>query len=149
MENAAKALLIAGGTLTTLIVISLIVALFIDIMKISDAYESKREIQDIVIFNSEFQKYISSDESNSYLNSEDISTIVNKVNNWNNSTDDDDEKIEIKGINTDGFNEKNFIKDNVLEGTDIEFKMAITKYDEETGRVKEITINEREEREGE
>ena len=57
MENASKALLIAGGILIGLIIISAGVVLYVNLNSNAEDYQSKAEIVKLQSFNAEFEKY--------------------------------------------------------------------------------------------
>lgn len=62
MENATKALLMAGGILVGLIVISLGVRLFVNLNKSGKTYSSAPETAAIQSLNAKFEKYIRRDD---------------------------------------------------------------------------------------
>jgi len=74
MENATKALLIAGGLLLTMLVVSLLVLLKGNLNKIAIADENKKVAQQLSEFNKGYEAY-----NKKLLKGTDIITVVNKV----------------------------------------------------------------------
>lgn len=74
MENASKALLIAGGVLISVIVISLIVVLYTNISSFSNNKQQILEANELTKYNAEWESYNRDD-----LKGTDIITIINKV----------------------------------------------------------------------
>lgn len=87
MENAAKALLIAGGVLLTILVLGLLLFAW---QQMTDYYESQQQVQnaeDVAAFNDEFNNYNRQDVAGT-----DIISLINKVVDYNtrySSTNDD------------------------------------------------------------
>ena len=61
MENATKALLIAGGILIAIIIIWVMVTLFQNTGRTSESYNKRLSAEEIEIFNSNFTKYLGQD----------------------------------------------------------------------------------------
>ena len=57
MENATKALLIAGGVLLAIIIISLFVSMYQSVSGLQQAQDDKIEMQQIAAFNAQFEAY--------------------------------------------------------------------------------------------
>ena len=57
MENATKALLIAGGVLIALIIITMFIMMFNNLSNIQKEKERQIEIEQLVAFNAEFEAY--------------------------------------------------------------------------------------------
>ena len=58
MENATKALLMAGGVLIAIIIIGVMVAMFASTGKVTQSYNKLSSQEEITKFNSNFTKYI-------------------------------------------------------------------------------------------
>lgn len=58
MENATKALLMAGGVLIAIIIIGVMVAMFGSTGKVTQSYDKLSSQEEITKFNSNFTKYI-------------------------------------------------------------------------------------------
>lgn len=86
MENASKALLIAGGVLIALIILSLFIMMFNNMSNIQKEQEEQLKIEQITAFNSEFEAY-----SKKVMYGTDVITLINKVaeNNKKYATSDD------------------------------------------------------------
>lgn len=78
MENASKALLMAGGVLIALFTATLLVYLSTSSSRIANAYQQKQEKEQIRAFNKEYEAY---DKTRMY--GTDIITVVNKAINHN------------------------------------------------------------------
>jgi len=74
MENASKALLIAGGLLLTMLVVSLLVLMNGNINKMASAQSDKQAAEQLTAFNSGYEAY-----NKQYLKGTDIITVVNKA----------------------------------------------------------------------
>ena len=72
MENAAKALLMAGGILIGILILALMVTLFESSRNLSDSYESTKKQEAIQQFNTNFTKYLGQD-----ITIHDVLTICN------------------------------------------------------------------------
>ena len=57
MENASKALLIAGGVLIALIIITMIILMFSRLSNIQNEQEEQTKIEQLTAFNAEFEAY--------------------------------------------------------------------------------------------
>lgn len=72
MENATKALLIAGGVLIAILIITLLISVLQSTGKVSKQYNQAISSEQIATFNSNFTKYIGKD-----LTIHDVVTICN------------------------------------------------------------------------
>ena len=94
MENATKALLIIGEILIGMIILSIMVILFSRMGEISQSLSSKAENREMVMFNTEYQKFEAQPGMDKeYLTPEEVITLINKVHSWNMSTEDETEEI--------------------------------------------------------
>jgi len=80
MENASKALLIAGGVLVAVVIISLAVILYTIFSNHSREYNEIMNITHIQKFNSKFEVYIGRED----ITAQEIATVVNLSNEYNN-----------------------------------------------------------------
>lgn len=87
MENASKALLIAGSILIALMILSLIIYVFTSTSRMAQAQEGKKETEEIVAFNQTYEAY-----NKKRMYGTDIITVVNKAIEYNRKAT---EKIEI------------------------------------------------------
>lgn len=78
MENASKALLIAGGILIALLTISLVMIMYNNLQSMQNAQEQKLATEQLVAFNKEYEAY-----NKSLLYGTDVITVVNKAINNN------------------------------------------------------------------
>lgn len=106
MENASKALLMAGGILISLIIIGVLLLMFNQLGAFQKAQSSSEKDAQLAIFNQEFAKY--ADETS--LKGVDIISLANKVVDFNKKSGitnsvDYDQKITLN-INLNGFAEK-------------------------------------------
>ena len=72
MENASKALIMAGGILIGVLMLTLMVTSFMNSRELFSTYDEKRKLEEIQKFNVNFTKYIGQD-----LNLYQIVTICN------------------------------------------------------------------------
>lgn len=106
MENAAKALLIAGEVLIGIIILSIMTFLFLRMGEISEIMNLRIASKKTVIFNTEYNIYETIDNANKdYLTPEEVISLINKVYNWNKSTDDVTEEIHLILYKTEEKNE--------------------------------------------
>ena len=116
MENATKALIIAGGVLIAILIITLFVSVLQNTGKVSKQYNKAISSEQIASFNSNFTKYLGQD-----LTIHEVVTICNFA------KDNKTKQVNVK-------NGKNIedIKDETNK-----FKIKINSYDE-NGYIKEI-----------
>ena len=123
MENASKALLIAGEVLIGVLILSIFAYAFQRIFIFADNYQSIKEHQKIVAFNTQYTKYATNTgDGATYIYSEDVVTLTEQVLNWNKITVNDNEKIELHILDKSGgkiysteklipeFNRENFLE---------------------------------------
>lgn len=153
MENASKALLMAGEVLIGIIIISIFVWMFGKVQNVTEAYDETLAQREIIAFNNEYMKYVTNntDENATYIYAEDVVTIVNHARDWNDTTPNSDELIKVT-INTgtdiitatDGnFNGVEFIEKYKLRDipTAPQYKFSCTvTLSEKTGKVNTVTI---------
>ena len=73
MENASKALLIAGGIFLGIITLSILVVLMNNISNIGASQEEKRKAEELAAWNAEWEAY-----NKGFLRGAEVLTIVNK-----------------------------------------------------------------------
>lgn len=78
MENASKALLIAGGVLITILVLGLLLLAFQQMTEYYETQQGIRDAEDVAAFNSEFTNYNRQDVSGT-----DMISLINKVVDYN------------------------------------------------------------------
>lgn len=134
MENASNALIIAGGMLVGILIISLAVYLFIDFGTTSAEVHEQKEIQQLVEFNSQFTVY----EGRTDLTIHDIVTIAgyalenNEYYGYNSKNDSDKENYISVTLISDNGTTRNF-EDNLKK--DYNARIA----DEQMGEIDIIT----------
>lgn len=110
MENASKALLMAGGILIALLVIGALVLMFNQIGNYEKSQDESKKNSQLAEFNKEFEKYLDDKE----ITGADIISLINKVVDYNNKAKnggvansvDYDIKMSITITNLDAFNTK-------------------------------------------
>ena len=97
MENASKALLIAGEVLIGLIVLTILASVFDKGIQFAESFREKSDKQKIIAFNTEFTKYITTNTSTerTYIYAEDVISIINRAINWNETNADDTETVTV------------------------------------------------------
>lgn len=151
MENASKALLIAGELLIGVIILTILSLVFRNVSTVSESYQDRINQQKINSFNMEFQQFVTTSERKLYAT--DIISLINKVENWNKDIGHDAITMELYLLNrvkvkidengiTPNYNEKNFImqyngigQENSIER--YKFNCEIS-YNENTGKVDRI-----------
>lgn len=163
MENASKALLIAGETLIGVLILTILAYTFQRIYAFAENYQSINERQKIVAFNTQYTKYITNTGSEpTYIYTEDVVTLTEKVLNWNAITADDNEKIELYILDKSGgkiystqtvileFDRENFLEKYKLRAdtNQAEYKFSCrVESNTDSGRVNRIIIQIQGERE--
>lgn len=141
MENASKALIMAGGVLIGILIISLAVYLFTDFGSTSAQINAQNSQKQITEFNSKFTVY----EGNDNITIYDIITLAGYAKENNEYYKDvEDEKIEVKIGNKDCTNLKNQELINQYPSTNGILKKFICSgiaYNER-GKVESITFKE-------
>lgn len=142
MENASKALIMAGGVLIGVLIISLAVYLFVDFGSTSAQINDQNTQKQLTEFNSKFTSY----ENYYSITIYDIITLAGYANENNTyygvTSDDGEYYINVKIGNTSILNvaEMKLLDDYVSsDGTFKNFKCTEIKY-QENGRVKSITF---------
>ena len=144
MENASKALLIAGGMLITILVVSLFGYLFADMGGYAKKTYSIIETNRISQFNSQFTKY----EGRNDLTIQDVVTIANLARSNNESynlniPDENSYYIQVKWNGKKIENKSNMIEDDeILDAVQNELTYKCTKMERSkiTGRINSIEI---------
>lgn len=132
MENATKALMIAGGVLIALIIITMFLIMFNNLSNIKKEQEEEAKVEQITAFNAEFEAY-----NKKVMYGVDVITLINKVAENNKKyVDNNDYKISVK------LNGEEVTSSNGLIGQDSEksiYTCVQTKYNS-LGRIYEIQI---------
>lgn len=132
MENASKALLIAGGVLIALIIITMFILIFNRMASIQEEQAERTELEQLAAFNSEFEAY-----NKQIMYGVDVITLINKVEENNKKySRNNDYKITIVLNNVEISNSSSLI------GTDQEkyiYKCTKIEYND-LGRVSKMEI---------
>ncbi len=155
MENASKALIIAGGILIGIIIASIFVYEISFAVQTGQSHERELARTKIVKFNSQFTVYLGKK-----MTPQDAATLINFVDEWNRQNPDDKVYVNYTGA-FEGESLRYFI-DNNAENKAEKFLLKYTKFTDnaepkcyfeckideyytddrdERGRVKEITIH--------
>lgn len=160
MENAAKALLIAGGIAIALIIISLLVYSASKISAMGEINQKEAEVKQLAEFNAEYEAY-----NKKLMYGAEVISVINKAEDNNIKYEESDYKIIIKVTNESGNTEivvddhknihgsyidddifKTFVGYHEADGTKVDGKKTnayecteIT-YSSITGRVKSMTF---------
>ncbi len=136
MENASKALIMAGGILIGLVIFAMFVYELTTFAGNSRIYDERVAKQQIEEFNSQFEKY-----TNQSLTAQDIVTINNYIIEWNKNNPEDDVEIV---WNNNANAAKNLVNENekfLTEFKDERFECIINNsYYDEWGRIRTIYI---------
>ena len=130
MENASKALLIAAEILVGVLLLSLMSALFFLFNNYQQKTQENINAKELYEFNAKFQAYEEKE-----LTPQDVLTIVNMVNEYNQKLDE--EAIKIKGIN-----KKNVKMSSDFLNSTTRYEMKDLKYGRD-GKIYEITIDKK------
>lgn len=154
MENASKALLIAGGILIAVLIIALLVYSFGSMSNYFSGEETKQEAEQLAAFNKQYEAY-----QRKLLRGTDVVSVINKVLDNNKKYQDTEPNyimtvtLEIKetvGNLTQGntYSIDDYVKMRQDEENFTEFKRKIfdckeIQYHPTTGRVRHIVFTER------
>ena len=147
MENASKALLMAGGMLVALILISLVVYVFASPKAVQQEIATRQKEEEIIAFNNQYEAY-----NKKVMRGLDIITLKNMAinNNKKNEFEQVEIEIEIKNdtIVNDGLDERLYVlseSNNALDDMDKDkenifkssrfFKCTGVSYSQNTGKV--------------
>lgn len=86
MENASKALLIAGGILLALMTLSLIVYVSTSTTRMAEAQDAKKASEELAAFNASYEAY-----NKTRMYGTDVITVINKAINYNGKLDNSQE----------------------------------------------------------
>lgn len=120
MENASKALLMAGSVLIAIIIIALLVRIFTNISSFQKTQLSEQEQEQLVAFNEQYTKYLGK-----YVYGTEVRTLKNKY--------DDDGQVNVIYD----------VEPPTGVGQDTKYyKCTEITYDNSTGRVNSITFQQ-------
>lgn len=91
MENASKALLIAGGILLALMTLSLIVYVSTSTTRMAEAQDAKKASEELSAFNASYEAY-----NKTRMYGTDVITVINKAINYNGKLDNSQKNEAIK-----------------------------------------------------
>lgn len=130
MENASKALMMAGGILIALLVIGALLLMINRVGIYSRSQDDDRKYTQLSDFNRDFERYC----DDKGINGTDIISLINKVNNYNSKANEDGVinsvdysiKMELKVTGLDEFNNKyaNSESDKLFKNDDLEIKVT-------------------------
>ena len=131
MENASKALIIAGAILLAILIISLGIMIYQQASGVVNN-NSMTEV-DVSTFNSKFEQYLGKNVRGAQVNA-----LINTVNTNNMSQDDISKKVTITGNDTTTEKATNYVKNYATGSTYIVKVEAYTK----GGLIEKISISE-------
>lgn len=138
MENASKALLIAGSVLLAIIILSMFMSMYGQIKGMEETKEEKIRLEQLQAFNSQYEAY-----NKHIMYGADVITLSNKIDehNLNNPYEQitisipDDFRSKITDLKDGILNEKE--KENLLK---LRFACSAIEYNTTTGKVNKIII---------
>ncbi len=143
MENASKALIIAGAIFLVIIIISFGVYTYQSIHNFSKMQDEQLEQKQVADFNKSFEAY-----NKSIMYGVDIATLINKVNENNKKYPDDNIEIIFKLKEEEDYRNNNAFNSIKNDGEAFKtFKKRIFKcdgvqYNEDTGRIMLMSFEE-------
>lgn len=130
MENASKALIMAGGILIALLVIGALLLMINRVGIYSRSQDDDKKYTQLSDFNRDFERYC----DDKGINGTDIISLINKVNNYNSKANEDGVinsvdysiKMELKVTGLDKFNSNyaNSESDKLFKNDDLEIKVT-------------------------
>lgn len=133
MENATKALIVAGEVLISLLIISLAIFLFSYYSGLSEESEERRQEQQLVQYNLKFEKYV-----DKTLAMQDVVTIANLARDYNNNKFSDEITVYFKGVDVTDKEDDYWIEKLQKDENNEYWIEKLEKYD--AGTIKEIRI---------
>ncbi len=128
MENASKALLIAGGVLLSMMILALVVYVGTSMGDMAESQDRKKAAEQLAEFNRGYEVY-----NKTRMYGTDVLTVFNKA------KDENDYSIEITAIDENG--------NNISIQNNHDFKISVFKcveeeigYDNETGRINKMVF---------
>ena len=121
MENATKALLIAGGVLIAIIIMSVMVITFQKTGNVSKTYDKTIDQEEISKFNENFTRYLGKE-----LSIQQAITITNFANS--------------NGVTVSGSVSTSDVNGETLKN---KYELTNTEYNSETGYIKSITLSKK------
>lgn len=132
MENAAKALIIAGGILFAIMILSLVVYMSTTTTRMVEAQEEKKEIEELTAFNKEYEAY-----NKRLMYGTEVITVYNKAEEYNKKGET---SINIEIYDKNG--KKIFISyENEFKNKI--FECITSEYDSNTGRITKMQFKEK------
>lgn len=145
MENASKALVMAGGVLIGILILSLAVYLFVDFGTTSAEINKQKAEQQIVQFNSRFTSYqgLKDKDGEWKITIYDIISLASYAKEYNKFYEDsgrDSITVNLDGSPVQENDYQSLIDDNTIDGVITKFRCGKIEYDSE-GRVREINFS--------
>lgn len=139
MENAAKALIIAGGILIAILILSLLVYAFSTNRKMAMQQEKIRLAEQAAEFNSGYQAY-----NKKVMYGADVISVINKAAEYNKDITDSDYKIKIivNGEEVPEIEEDRKVTINSIGKTSV-FECIRVAYSEKTERISLMEFKQR------
>lgn len=133
MENASKALIMAGGVLISLIIIGVLVVFFNNLSEWKNIEQSSEKTEQIVEFNKQYDAYARD------IYGSELLSIVNKINDYNKreSNNKGYAKIELE-VQISYDMDKNFFKKNTYNASSL--KAEVEKLENEVEKIGNISI---------
>lgn len=132
MENASKALLIAGEILIGMLVVSIIILMYISYRDFASSYSESLATTEIRKFNTNFTKF----EGRTDISIGEIVSLYNFIENYNKGKEEATIDIKINGIELTAGTEI----ENIKKYSDDNFRVNIIKYNEDSGLVQLISF---------
>lgn len=151
MENATKALIIAGAVLIGIILLSIGVALWRNFSNFSADNAQSTRTRQLEEFNVKFKKYefnsqTKKEDEKNYITAQDVRTIVNLAKDYNDKNGNGEEIIEVFYKNTkaiNGWNEEDWVKFlNNANSNKLKYAMTTRNSSSNSDIVNRIDINE-------
>lgn len=140
MENVSKALLIAGGILITIMLLTFFVYLSNNIKTVGQAQQDKKNQEQLIKFNQQYEAY-----NKSLLYGAEVLTVVNKVedNNKKNNVTEISQNAYINVIVTDKDNNTISIEKLKTNLKEYVFQCIEMEYSNITGKVNNIIFKQK------
>ena len=142
MENASKALIIAGGVFLAIVMLVIVVELFVEYRKVAENYDYVMTFNEITKINKKFTQY----ERRKNIKIQEITTAVRTAQSYNEKYGESIIiiNVKVKGISWIAKSENDLLE-LIKNNSDKEYECSITYYsstENNAGLIKEINFTE-------
>ncbi len=138
MENASKALLIAGGVFVAIVILVIAVQLFVGYRDVAERYDETMTMSEISNINKEFTKYLGRED----ITIQEVVTAARTAQNYNEKYGEEIITVFLNGTKISDYNNDDFA-DKIKANLGKNYKISIDYYEEtnvNSGLVSQISF---------